>query len=79
MCFPGNWPQALRLMMQFYKVLFSFFSGWLKTEWLYVIWHRLFSMVIGEIKTLLTGTAGQTLHAKLCQCCLWQHEAALNP
>jgi len=34
---------------------------------------------MGEIKTLLTGIAGQTLPTKLYQCCLWQHKAALNP
>ena len=34
---------------------------------------------MGEVKTLLTGNAGQTLPAKLYQHCLWQHKAALNP
>lgn len=34
---------------------------------------------MGEVKTLLTGIAGQTLPAKLNQRCLWQHKAALNP
>lgn len=33
---------------------------------------------MGEVKTLLTGIAGQTLPVKLYQHCLWQHKAALN-